>query len=166
MMVRVPVALLHALDQRGRDGVALDRQRVVRIALVDVIDELQIRFPVFGKARRCRERRRSLSRASIPTSPECVRRSAPPCRRQSANAGPAERIALAHVIAGGSHRRDDLVGDVRPADVAERSRQLAGVSRMAAVSRRRSSSEASRKLASTTCVSMGLRGEEGFRHSD
>jgi hypothetical protein len=33
-----------------------------------------------------------------------------------------ERIARAHVVTGGFHRRDDLVGGIRPPDVTKRSR--------------------------------------------
>ena len=41
-MFRVPVALLHPFDQLRRDAVAFDRQRVIGVALVDVVDESQI----------------------------------------------------------------------------------------------------------------------------
>ena len=55
VMLRVPVPLLHSFDQRRRDAVALDRQRVVGVALIYFVDEAQILFPVLRKSGRFRE---------------------------------------------------------------------------------------------------------------
>ena len=44
-----------------------------------------------------------------------------------------ERIAFAHVVSRGLHRPDDLVGDLRSADAAERSGDLPCFCRVAAV---------------------------------
>lgn len=52
MIVRIPGSGAHALDQLRRHAIAFNRERVIGIALVDIIDKAQISLPVPRLARR------------------------------------------------------------------------------------------------------------------
>src|SRR6202453_4467538 len=52
---RIPSAAADALDESGRDAVPLDRQRMIGVCDVGVVDTLEIRHAMAGRARRFRE---------------------------------------------------------------------------------------------------------------
>src|SRR5205085_12693859 len=55
LRIGVPVSCPHAFDQSDRDAVAFDRERMVRVGAVNIIDKLQKGRGVFGPARRRRK---------------------------------------------------------------------------------------------------------------
>ena len=52
---RIPCAAADALDELGRDAVALDRQRMIGVRDVGVVDALEVRVDIARRARRFRE---------------------------------------------------------------------------------------------------------------
>ena len=50
-----PSAAADALDESGRDTVALDRQRMIGVRDAGVVETLEVRLAIAGRARRCRE---------------------------------------------------------------------------------------------------------------
>src|SRR6202011_453614 len=48
---RIPCAAADALDDSGRDAVAFDRQRMIGVCDVGVVDTLEVRLAIAGRAR-------------------------------------------------------------------------------------------------------------------
>src|SRR5205807_10357935 len=61
VILGVPAALPHSLNQGRRDGVAFNGQGVVGIGRIDFVDEAKIRFLVCRESRRLRKPRENLA---------------------------------------------------------------------------------------------------------
>ena len=125
MMVGVPTPSPHPIDERGRDGVAFDRQRVVGIMLIDFVDKAQIRILVLRQPRRFRKSLDDAFAHRLPHGLHATDNGR--CRRAQRPERLLRRegIAFPHVVARALHRLDDLIGNLRPSDAAERSGKVA-----------------------------------------
>src|SRR6202008_3348594 len=66
VMLGVPAALPHSLNQGRRDRITFNGQRMVGIGPIDFVDEAKIRFLVCWKSRRFREHREDLATHRLP----------------------------------------------------------------------------------------------------
>ena len=106
---------------------------MIGVGLIDLIDEMQIGRPVLRQPRR---RRKDLENALAHQLPHGLQ---PPGNRRRRrihgreNLPRLERIALPDVVPGGLHRRENFIGDLSPANAAERPGKPPGDRRMTAI---------------------------------
>ena len=132
-VVGVPVAGADALDQLHGDAVALDRQRVIGVAPIQVVNEGEVGFGVFRQAGCGRKRSNDRLAHRLPQRMQpiddrrvCPGQGAKGMRR-------LERVGFANVMTRALHDGDDFTRDVTAADAAECTGQPAGNHRMARV---------------------------------
>jgi hypothetical protein len=133
VMVRVPVALSHSLDQRRRHGISLDRERVIRVALVDFVDEMQIRTLVFRQPRRFRKILDDAAAPGFPQHSDAADNRSNGRTRRREDLTSLEWIAFAHVVAGAGHGGDDFIRQRRAPGFSERPGEIARLGRVPAV---------------------------------
>ena len=117
--IRVPRAAAHALDQRGADAVAFDRQRMIGVGHIDVLHLFEIDIDILRASRRRRKLFDDWATHLLPheTDAAGVRRRLAPRERQI---DPAfERVLFAHAVPGSAHGVHDIIGNTVAPDVTE-----------------------------------------------
>src|ERR1019366_6389598 len=130
---RIPCAAADALDESGRDPVAFDRQRMIRVSDIGVRDALEVCVDIAWRARRFREAFDDRLAHFLPEQPQAVF-----VRRGFAGSDDQGRlvregIVLPHGITGRRHRFHDIVRDAVESGVAEGPGQTSGDHRVTAL---------------------------------
>src|ERR1700730_12149464 len=122
----------NALDQFRRDAIALDRQRVIGIALVDFLDEREIGLGVRRQAGRFRK---AVDHGFAQRTPQGLE-TAYDGRQAGCELCEAllrrEGIGEARIMARRPHRFDDFIGDILAPNAGEGPSEPAGGTRVSA----------------------------------
>ena len=108
-----PVTRADALDQSRRDSISFDRQRVICIALIDLIDGMEIGLPIRRKARCFGEDPQHGAAHGIPRRTNAAGNGGDRRGNLAERVTGAERVGFAYVVAGA-----DLFGYVGAVDAS------------------------------------------------
>src|SRR5262249_7764897 len=124
--LRIPSARAYPLDQLGRDAIPLDRERVIGVAAINLVDESQIRLGILGQSGRRGENRDDRIAVQTPERLEAADNRRNVDLQRPEGLLRSERIGALHGVPGRFHCLDDVIGDISAPDAGKSAGETPG----------------------------------------